>query len=200
LTFLGPSTLAGTRLVCFRFAVFVPLLALAAFQTGAAGAGRRRLFRAALLALVLAWLGFLTWRFRAFEQETASFRTVLAQIPTGKKILPLIFDLESEHVARYPYLHFGAWYEVEKGGQAGFSFLSLGRALLRYRPGHKGAVEEGMAWNPGAFNWERHGQVDYFLVRDAQDRGPWLAARSPVPIVRVAHCGAWYLYQPWPPG
>jgi hypothetical protein len=66
------------------------------------------------------------------------------------------------------YLHFPAYYQVEKGGRVLFSFAELFQTSARFRPGASwdGLLREWNDWNPRLFDYGRHGgRFRYFLVR-----------------------------------
>jgi hypothetical protein len=191
---LGPDTALGTNLLCYRFAAFLPPFALAGLREAGSPA-RTRVVRVVLVALTLFWLGVLSVRFRGFEEEARAFAPVLQRLPPQKKVLPLIFDSTSAHVSGLPYLHFATWYEVEKGGRAGFSFLDFGRGVLRSRPGVRKLADERLQMSPGTFTWEEGRAFDYFLVRAKEDKGPRLFAEADAPVVCVLQSGEWYLYE-----
>jgi hypothetical protein len=194
LAFFGPLSVSSSYLICYRYAVLLPPVLLAAFESGGTPA-RLRAARLLIGALALAWLSLLCVRFARFEREATGFRVVLAKAEPRKKLLPLIFDPTSASLAGLPYLHFGAWYEAEKGGEAGFSFLQIGLLLLRYRPGQTRAADEALAWDANRFSWARYGGCDYYLVRAPRDLGPQLFDDADARIVLEAHAGDWWLYR-----
>jgi hypothetical protein len=66
------------------------------------------------------------------------------------------------------YLHFPAFYQVEKGGRILFSFAELFQTSARFRPGKSwdDLLREWNEWNPQFFDYRRHGgRFRYFLVR-----------------------------------
>jgi len=192
---LGPDTFMGTKFICYRFAAFLPPFLLAGLRPRGSPA-RMKAVRGVVFALTLLWLVVLSARFRGFEEEARAFHAVLERLPPQKTVLPLIFDPHSEHVYGLPYLHFATWYEVEKGGRAGFSFLDFGRALLRNRPGVHKLADEALQITPEIFAWDEYRHFDYFLVRAKEDQGPALFARADVPVECVVRSGKWYLYEP----
>jgi hypothetical protein len=66
------------------------------------------------------------------------------------------------------YLHFPAFYQVEKGGRILFSFAELFQTSARFRSGKSwdDLLREWNEWNPQFFDYGRHGgRFRYFLIR-----------------------------------
>ena len=192
---LSPDTCLGTKFFCYRFASFLPPFLLSGLSPRGSLA-RMKAVRGTVLALTLFWLAVLSVRFHGFEDEARAFNAVLERLPPQKTVLPLIFDPRSEHVYGLPYLHFATWYEVEKGGRAGFSFVDFGSCLLRNRPGVHKLADEALQITPEIFTWDEYRHFDYFLVRAKEDKSAALFARADVPVECVVQSGEWYLYEP----
>jgi hypothetical protein len=138
---------------------------------------------------------FVAERFDAFEELTADFRRIEAEIPRGSKLLYLVYD-KSGFPAPYSRLvHLPAWSQAEHGGWLSFHFASWDFSPVRYRKG--GIVPPKTPprweWEPDQFRVREHGAwFDEFLVRDQTDPS-WRFAddRS---IRLVGSDGTWLLY------
>ena len=184
--FLAPQGAFGTAYLAPRFAIFVAVGAMMVLDVRAS--------RALVVAIVLAWAALLTWRFQAFGVEAREFEGLLARIPPNRRIALFNVMPFSEHVPGPVYWHFGALYQVRRGGVAAFSFASHDYPqLLGYRPGAELIVNsrstpvDGIDW-PGVL------QYDYVLFRGADSRR-WLFRDAPVPFVLSARSGSWWLFE-----
>jgi hypothetical protein len=194
---LAPASIFGTALIHSRIAELAAVFTIVAAAPLASRSSTRRTLvaRTAILALVFGWMVVLTVRFRAFDEDAVGLDTVIAAIPRSQKVLGLIFEQDSRSVPGYPFLHAGAWYQVEKGGIFGFSAASFFPALIRYGPNPSGPVAtEQLSLDPSRFDGARDGWYDYFIVRAPVDAGPFLAQTATVPISLRAHDGHWWLY------
>jgi hypothetical protein len=191
---LGPFRAFGTFYLYQRFAAFTAPLALAATLPGTS-ARRVRLGRALLLLLVVGWMGILTLRFQAFDADARRFDTLVAAMVPARRVLALTFEPGSPAVGGFPFLHFAAWYQAEKGGVLGFSFATFFPELARYRAGAEPPMTVGLEWYPELFRWERDGEYDYFVVRAASDLEPRLQRASGGRLALEARDGRWWLYR-----
>ncbi|MGM0577349.1 MAG: hypothetical protein ACQEXJ_16615 [Myxococcota bacterium] len=137
-------------------------------------------------------------KFEAFEDEAGAVREVVRQAAPGKRLTALIFDRGSEVVNHAPYLHFGQYYVVERGGVATFSFVDFPQSPVRYADGAAPPrLPNRWEWTPHRFRFPRHGRwYDYFLVRDGGPEHP----RNPFGrwdrrVELVARQGRWALYR-----
>src|SRR5207247_1488360 len=53
---------------------------------------------------------------RRFDLECGPFDTALAAIPPGRRVLALMYENKGSVLALSPYLHFGQYYMVRRGG------------------------------------------------------------------------------------
>ena len=162
---------------------------------------RRRLAAIVVAGLVVLQLGWTLSGFLRFRQETAGLEELLAGTAPGESLAGLIFEPRSEAWERYPvYLHFPAYYQVEKGGRILFSFAELYQTTARFRPGKSWEylLVEWNEWSPHRFSYARHGQrFRYFLVRGGPEQvgaafGPALRE------MRIRSAGRWYLLEKVP--
>jgi hypothetical protein len=189
----APLVAFGTFYVYPRFAVFAFVFALAAFDAPR-DAARARLSGLLLLGGALIWLAVLGVRHRAFDEEARTFDAVMQRMEPNRRAVALTFDPTSRWVKGVPYLHFLAWYQVEKGGVLGFSFASFSGMMARYRPGAEPPMTAGLEWYPGRFSWERDGGFDYYVVRAPVDIGPELARGAAAPLRLEVRSGPWWLF------
>ena len=152
----------------------------------------------ALAALaVTPMAGFVSARFREFDDATSDFREMVSVTPRAPRLLYLIYDLRGSKKRASPFLHLPAWIQAEKGGALAFHFAQWGFYPVRYRPASPAVpppFEEGFEWSPQNFDVFEHGPwFDTFLVRHAQD--PHLLFDRDQSIHQVAHIGTWWLYR-----
>jgi len=182
--------LLHTRLPCFLLPLW--LLATEPAQEPA-GAARPRV-RALIAATVLVWVTVLGVRLVAYNREAAEFHALESKLPAGLAMRPLVFDRNTRAFPGVPaYLHYSAYYYVEKGGLQGYSFAMYPLSVVRLRPEVHATMQGGAEWRPDQFRHEEIDQYDYFLVRSERDRSAELFASAPV--VLDAHVGSWWGYK-----
>jgi hypothetical protein len=146
------------------FAAMVGVLALPAVRPE-----RRRLVALVAAAVVVFQLGQTVSAFLRFRTESAGLDELLAGTAPGESLAGLVVDRGSPNWLGVPvYLHFPAFYQVEKGGRILFSFAELFQTSARFRPGKSwdDLLREWNEWNPQFFDYRRHGgRFRYFLVR-----------------------------------
>jgi hypothetical protein len=136
-------------------------------------------------------------KWRAFENQTADFRAVLAAMPPAPKLMYLVYQTEPGYRVGSPYMHLPAWVQAERGGWLSFHFASFGASPFRYRRDTNSVpppLPRAWEWKPRPLRVLEEGRwFDTFLVRMAADPGKLFA---PDPTVRqVAHAGSWWLYR-----
>lgn len=132
--------------------------------------------------------------FSSFKENDKNFSEILGDMKSGKMVQSLIFDADSRFAFSPAYLHFGSWYQAEKGGEVIFSFTHAENAFgvpVRYR--HKTWAWPS-AWNASEFNWRKHSgrKYDYFLVRSDRPRDYLFPVSAEIAL--IAKQGTWYLY------
>jgi hypothetical protein len=155
----------------------------------------RRPAASALLALAallqIGYAGVLASAYRAFDREAEApqLRRVLQAADPGRRLLSLVHGQQSAVVQGQSYLHFGQYYQVQRGGRARFNFGEYPWTPVRLRPGTAAPLPPGFEAHPERFDPSRDGDdADYLLVR-----GP-----APAPggrFVLRAHEGRWSLYE-----
>ena len=182
--------LLHTRLPCF----LLPLLLLAVEPAPHDPSPRAERSRAAILGTILVWLAVLGVRLVAFNREAAEFHDLEAKLPAGLTMRPLVFERNTRVFPGVPaYLHFSAYYYVEKGGTQGYSFAMYPISVIRLRPDVPVTMPGGAEWRPDLFRASEIDEYDYFLVRSDQDRGPELFGAAHVGL--DAHVGSWWGYR-----
>ncbi len=134
----------------------------------------------------------------AFAEEAGAVRDVLTHAEPGRRLHALIYDRGSRHINHAPYLHFGQYYVVDRGGVATFSFVDFPQSPVRYDP-ERGPprLPNRFEWTPEKFDLAKHGDYyDYFLIRDGGRR----KARKPFgrragEVELVHRDGRWALYK-----
>jgi hypothetical protein len=193
LHFVVPLNVLDTAFVYPRFTIFVVPGLLAALD---AGPRRRPTACAAAVLLALVLLALITTRFHAFGQEASGPAALLQRLEPNKRLLALIADPRSRVVPGYPYLNFGNWYPVFRGGIADFSFAEFFPNRFRYRHGMDPPLPYNVEWFPQLFVWSEHGGAlyDYFLVQG--DFDPFKGATTRIEL--VATHGSWAVYRQFP--
>jgi hypothetical protein len=178
-----------TRLACF----LLPVALLATAPLRAPHPAVRRASRALILTVTLAWLSVFLLRLVAFQSEARDFHTLTARLAPGLAVRPLVFDRGSRAFPGVPaFLHYPAYYFVEKGGSQGYSFAMYPLSVVRYRPEIVPTMQGGAEWRPDWFQAEEIPTYDYFLVRSELDRSQELFAGTSVELTE--HVGSWWGY------
>ena len=181
--------LLHTRLPCF----LLPLVLLALEPLARTNALRQTRARAAIAGTAAVWLVAFVVRLIAFNREAAEFHELEARLPAGLAMRPLVFERNTRAFPGVPaYLHYSAYYYVEKGGRQGYSFAMYPISVVRLRPEVNVTMQGGAEWLPQLFRPEEVAGYDYFLVRSERDRAPELFGNAPVSL--DAHVGSWWGY------
>ena len=193
---LAPHRAFGTSFLAERFAVFT-LPALLLVLQPSSRESWRRVLRLGLVLGALGWLTVLAARFQGFNADARGFDALVSQMEPRRRVLAINFQFVSPYtfLSSPAFVHFAAWYQVEKGGRPGFSFAEFFPQLVRFRPGKKPRMTENLYWYANRFRWENDGDYDYFLIRASGDPGPHLFASATEPVRLVARSGRWWLYQ-----
>lgn len=147
-------------------------------------------------AAVLVQVGYsfaLSAAYRAFDQEAevAQLEEVLGHAERGQRLFAHIWEQGSHVVQFQPYMHFGSYYEVQRGGRARYSFAETPWTPLRFKKGTEPPAPPR--------NWELHpervvlssyaAQEEYVLVR-----GPGAEPDAQTGFRLRARAGRWALY------
>ncbi len=149
-----------------------------------------------LLAIVPPMLAVRAW-YRTFEDGTADFRRVIAQIPPAPRLGYMVWD--NGDFARYvrPLLHLPAWVQAEKGGWLSFHFATWDATPFAFR--HDAGADvapptpKRFEWTPDKFDVKERGRFfDWFLVHSHDSRDAVFAVDPTIHL--VVHDGNWWIY------
>jgi hypothetical protein len=161
---------------------------------------------AAVAALQIAYTARLVSAYREFDAEAdpGQLEQVLSAAEPGRRLVALMLHRKSDAVHFEPYLHFGLYYEVERGGRARFNFGELPWMPLRFRRDVP-SQHLPLHWEffPGQFDWSRaRADADYVLVRTPDPDPEGEGADNPEPGPEFAagwnlkaRAGRWELFE-----
>ena len=195
---LFPTLFRGVGMIQPRFSAYVVPAMLVAFAPLAAQVGARRLrTRALTLGVACAVVALFSYRARAFDREAAGFHELVARLPSGLAIRPLIFERSGAAFPGVPaHLHLPAYYSVEKGGSPGYSFAMYSTSVVRFRPGAVIRMGSGQEWVPETFDAATEAaDYDYFIVKSSTDRTATLFSGSNVDVRLDQRVGDWWGYR-----
>ncbi len=174
-----------------RFALLTPIVLLPVLP---APSGRWLQASIAGFALIaVASAANVSTAFKKFESEVGDFDGALAHIPTGQRVVALMFDRGSRYVRFWPFLHTAGLVQLEKGGAVMFTFATFPQSPFRYR------YDVGPPPVPRMWEWFPNrvdpradlGWYDYVLVRG----GPGLIASQKDAFDQVFVHPPWSLWQ-----
>jgi hypothetical protein len=136
-------------------------------------------------------------RLPQFNRELASFHQLTNRVPAGLAVRPIVFERASPTYPGTPaLLHVPAYYALEKGGTAGYSFAMYSISVVRLKPGVHVRMGGGMEWAPELFDAAREAdEYDYFIVKSESDRSAALFPGSQPAAVLEQHVGSWWGYR-----
>jgi hypothetical protein len=199
---VAPASAGYVAYIHYRAVPFIFVFALASPWVLRSSRKVARLAGLAV-ALQLAYAGYLVTRYRAFDREAdlPGLSAVLEAAPPGQRMLSLMLHRRSKVVHFEPYLHFGLYYQVLRGGRTRFNFGELPWMPARF---HGAAREYPWHWefDAGRFDWQSAlGDADYVLLRTCPPDGE--AADDPEPggdfaegWQLLARAGRWELFAP----
>lgn len=103
-------------------------------------------------------------------EEVGDFDEAKAVIAPRSKVCTLIFDKGSRITNQQPFIHFGSWYQVDKGGVVMFTFAGYPHWPFDFNPGMYpppgGPARRRWEWTPERVKpSEVYPYYDYVLVR-----------------------------------
>ena len=149
----------------------IPFLLIFAMASPAIAATRRTAaVLAGVTALQMLYAPYVADRYRRFDKEADALQLeqVLSAAAPGRRMISLMLGRKSEVVHFEPYLHFGLYYEVLRGGRTRFNFSELPWMPVRFRKDAAPAKPFPPRWefNVGFFDWHNAlADADYILVR-----------------------------------
>ena len=195
---LFPSMFRGAGPLGPRFSSYFVPAALVAFAPRSRETPARQLARRALIFVVSATVVLVfAWRLPAFNRETADFHALAARLPTGLELRPLVFERGGRAFPGTPaHLHMPAYYSLEKGGSAGYSFAMYSISVVRFRKGVRIKMAGGAEWAPERFDAAQEAaDYDYFIVKSSFDRTASLFPGPAPAAVLDQHIGDWWGYR-----
>jgi hypothetical protein len=160
--FFAPTTIASTAFLYPRAAVFFLPMLLFALDPRSEPRALGKVVASAAPALLLVITSI---RYIAYDREVADFRDVLSRLEPHRRVLYLPVNPVSQFVSGRVFMHFGCYYQAERGGVADFSFAELHPAYFRYKPKTHPHLP-GVEWYPERFRYAINGpRFDYLLVR-----------------------------------
>ena len=183
----------------------VPFLVALVIDSALIARTRRSAALFATVALLqVGYTAQLVSSYRAFDAEASprQLELVLRAAEPGRRLLALMLHRKSNVVHFEPYLHFGLYYELERGGRARFNFGELPWMPLRFRRDIP-AQRLPLHWEfyPGQFDWSRaRADADYVLVRTPDPQGEGADNPEPGPEFAAgwdlkARAGRWELFE-----
>ena len=196
LFFAFPSKFLSTGYLYPRFAMWILPCLLFALAPKPHVSRRPWMRRCVVLAPSALWLAFVYVQFLGVRAEIGAFGDLLETMEPDRKVLYLPVESRGAYLPFPTYLHYGSWYQAERGGMVDFSFASYFPSRFRYQPEHRPPLPHGFEFRPWTFDWNAHdgSRWDYFLVRSSRDPQQ-LFLRAKAPVVPIATAtGGWWLY------
>jgi hypothetical protein len=126
------------------------------------------------------------------RQEVGDFDQALAVIPEGQRVVGLIFDRYSRHVAFAPFIHYVAYYQARKGGAVMFSFADFPQSPFHFREDSRPPrVPPRWEWLPERVRPRDLTFYDYALVRG----GPGAIARARSGFAAIYRGSSWSVWR-----
>jgi len=185
---LAPTAIQGQWNISPRFAILMMLLSIPLVRTSSVGS----LGLGVAVALSLVTGINAAWHHREFDNEVGQFDQAIASIPNGKRVMSLIYDNRGRVLNKWPYLHFGQYYVVRKGGVVSNGLARSAAVPIRYRSPN--AFPDMDAFRPQDFSYDAFAaHYDFLLVRDApRDFVESAGSR----LDRSFESGPWAVYRP----
>jgi len=159
-------------LIAQRFPVLLFMTAIPLFPMPQGGAGI--VVTAAAGVLGLASIANTAQHFIRFQlTEVGDIDGAVASMAPGKRVCALIYDRGSQIIGNQwaPFLHFGSYYQVEKGGVVMFTYAGYAHWPIDFRPGKYpppgGPARQRWEWTPESVSVEHEivPYYDYVLTR-----------------------------------
>lgn len=176
--------------VSARHALLIALFVVPLFPDAV---GRARLFSGVAAAAVFV-VGFVVGvrHLACFDREARDFDAIVPAMAQNKRALSLIFSRASAcaHRATFPYLHFVAYYQAERGGELSRSFAVVWNVPIRYREDYRRyPLREQLEWAPHQVSPSDVQHFDYVVTRGRPRLSPAISLRE------VLRSGEWTLFE-----
>jgi hypothetical protein len=172
-----------------RLAVAVALFA-ALLVRGPIAGPRRWLLAVAAIVAVLYPLD-IARHFYRFNKKAHGYDEVIAEVPKGKLVLPLMMTLgDPEEVNVNCYNNWGAYVQMREGGYM-VQYFSV-EFPIKYKTSYR---HPAPAWDrPDLFNYAAHGAPwDYFLIHGPSKVDPFAKVHDKVKLLKKS--GDWEIWQ-----
>jgi hypothetical protein len=155
-----------------------------------------RVLHFALTAIAAGWMLVILVGFYGFDRDARQFDVVIGKMEPNKRIRSLVFERGGDYTpGGVPFMHFPAWYQVEKGGTDSYSFAYTLLSVAVFRDKSK-SVEAIIDWQPWMFDMTKEqDDYDYYVVRAATDPARELFKGATRRVYLSAHEGWWWLYR-----
>ncbi len=192
-----PLHIPTAKCIHFRHAVlaflFIPLLTPADLFRRWTNLARTLLALLALGTIGNGWIHLLR-----FDHESESFHSLLGKIPDNPRLLALTFEYNGDIAQSYPYLHYSAYVQAEKGGYISASFATF-FSLSPVREKKEARIPrtpDAFEWKPELYDYRKFGYYyDHVLVRGLP-KG--LLTTTHFPYDLIYQTGPWRLYRKRP--
>ncbi len=172
----GPVWLFSQRFPILFLMTMIPMLR---FPAGARGFA---LTAAAVAVAVGSTVNVCKHYIRFQLDEVGDIDGAIAAIPPAQKVAALIFDKYSAVTNWAPFLHFGSYYQLKKGGMVEFTYAGYAHWPFDFKNGQyppqpglpPGPARPRWEWTPESIsvNGELYPYYDYVLVRGNGFRPP----------------------------
>lgn len=132
-----------------------------------------------------------------FDREARGFRSIVATMQAEAPVLGLISARDSMAFSRPVFLHFPAWYQVEKAGMVDYSFAYWPGMNLTYRRDRLPLADETLLWFPQRFDWQIHNadRYRYFIVKGSKQFPSTVLGKHKGQVTLNATEDDWYLFE-----
>ena len=136
---------------------------------------------------------------RLYSKESKPFESLLQALDSGERALYLPINAESDALNRdNVYLHYGQWYQAEKGGFVDFNFAWTPAIVMRFKNVDPSPIKPGFEWAPSEFDWKKNqGETfRYFIIKSKKLIQPevFFNGASCIPK-QIFRDGEWQVYE-----
>jgi len=145
-----------------------------------------------LMGVFLILMGINSYQIVSFNREALDFAPVLNRLKAGKRLIANIENTDSSAGYFIPYEHFGAYYQVERGGFFEFSFANSLHQIIE----RKESVSGDLMTAPDLFEQRPCSSgYDYYLLRSNIDENGRLLPKLGKCFALNIHSGSWWLFE-----